>query len=188
MGTDPRAGQVEAALEDTRAHALPPRNEIDPVTLQMPHLERSMKIIQRYADAYSDVPFDSSIPLLGPLIILGKNLARRVLRTGLSAGFGSQAEFNAAVGEILFEFTRRAALSQNLPDRRPGKTTRGVPRAPTGNEPDPAPPAGFDAFTQELVALRESVRAANLSATEAERQVIQLRQEIERFKRTNPLQ
>lgn len=183
MADDSRAAQVETALAEARsqitAAAAP-----DPVALYLPHLERSMKIVQRYAALNSDAPFVSNVPLFGPLIALVKELARRVLRASLRGALGSQAEFNLAVADILFEFTRRAAVSNPIaaePSSHPGLAEHLPP-----SKSDTRAAADLEAFSQELAALRESVRAANLGAAEAERQVSELHREVETLKRTNP--
>jgi hypothetical protein len=185
VATDPRAAHVEAALAGAHAQISVGATETDAVALHLPHLEHSMKIVQRYAAVYSDAPFVSNVPLFGPLIILAKNLARRVLRLPLRGAFGSQAEFNAAAADILFEFTRRAALSQNPPRAEMSLAPTLGPLARSGQADDRAVMAALGALTQELAALRESVRAANLGAAEAEHEVMQLRQEVEKLKRTN---
>lgn len=185
MTTDPLAAQVEAALAEAHARIPAAATEIDAVALHLPHLERSMKIVQRYAAVYSDAPFASNVPLFGPLIILAKNLARGVLRVALRGAFGSQGEFNAAVADILFEFTRRAALSQNPPRAEASLAPALEQLARSPALPDRAVMAALDATAQELAALRESVRAADLGAAEAERGMMELRRELEKLKRAN---
>jgi hypothetical protein len=185
VAIDPRAAQVEAALAEAHAQISAGATETDTVALHLPHLEHSMKIVQRYAAAYSDAPFVSDVPLFGPLIVLARNLARRVLQVALRGTFGSQLEFNAAVADILFEFTRRAALSQNPPRAEMGLAPILRQLARPGQADDRAVMAALDALMQELEALRESVRGANLAAAEAERELMQLRQEVEKLKRTD---
>lgn len=183
MASDPRAAQMPAKIAQPPAQASTAADDIDAVSLHLPHLARSMKIVQRYAAVYSDAPFVSSVPLFGPLVILAKNLARRLLRAALSGAFGSQAEFNAAAAEILFEFTRRAALSQNLPQEEM-RITQLLERDVQRGQRDG--PAALEEIVRELAAVRESVRAANLAAAEAERQVMELRQQVDELKRAAP--
>jgi hypothetical protein len=185
---EPRAAQVEAALAEARAQIPAEVNEADPVALHLPHLARSMKIVQRYAAVYSDAPFVSNLPLFGPLIVLAKNLVRGVLRLALRGAFGSQGEFNAAAADILFEFTRRATLPQNSPRTEMRLAPILDPLARSGQAEDREAAAALGRFVQELEALRESIRAANLAAADTEREVMQLRQEVEKLRRANGLQ
>jgi hypothetical protein len=185
VAADPRAAQVEGALAEARAQVSAGPNEIDQVALHLPHLERSMKIVQRYAAVHSDAPFVSNVPLLGPVIVLVKKLVRGVLRVSLRGAFGSQAEFNAAAADILFEFTRRAAIPQNpAPSEMLFAQMLGQ-LARSGQADDPAVAASLERLVRELGALRESVRAANLAAAESEREIMQMRQEVEKLKGAN---
>lgn len=185
MASDPRAAQLHGKLAESPAQASRASEETDAVALHLPQLERSMKIVQRYAAVYSDVPFVSNVPLFGPLIVFARNLARRALRLTLSGAFGSQAEFNAAAAEILFEFTRRAAVSQDLPPEEK-QLVRALDRVARSGQADyGAVLTALEGMVQELAVLRESTRAANLAAAGAEQQVMQLRQEVERLKHTD---
>lgn len=183
MASDPRAASMQANFTEAPSQVSATAGEADAVALHLPHLERSMKIVQRYAAVYSNAPFVSNVPLFGPIIVLAKNIARRVLRVGLSAAFGSQAEFNAAAAEILFEFTRRAALSQNLPDEEMRIAQLLERGAQSGQRDDRT---ALEEVVRELAVLRESVRAANLAAAEAESQVMELRRQVEKLKRAGP--
>ncbi len=182
MGADPRVLKVEAALRQARERlAVSSAEGSDDAALYLPHLQRSLKIVQRYAAVESDAPFVSQLPLIAPLVVRGKTFARRVLRGSLRGAFGSQAEFNAAVAEILFEFTRRAAVAQNPPPT-PANRVNSFEATCQPDSRDPVLGAVLRDLMQEIAALRESTRAANLSAAEAERAVAELRRELEQLK------
>lgn len=149
--------------------------------LYVPHLDRALQLVRKYSFVYSDAPFRSRVPLIGPWIAGVKGLARRALRAAVGVAWGSQAEFNAAVAEILFEFTRRATLAQAP---QPAETALMARLA--------APPAGTDGREQALAAalqdlarqvdaLRAGVQAANLSAAAAEQRLAELARELARL-------
>lgn len=150
----------------------------------LPQLEESIKAIERYAFIRADAPFVSQTPVVGPLIAFAKNLLRRVLRWGLPFAIGSQDEFNAAVAEILVEFTHRAALAPGEP---PGdvKLDGLLKQLDASNPRDRALITAFAMLTREISLLREGVRAANLSAAEMESTIAELQRELEKLKRSN---
>ncbi len=153
----------------------------DAVGTYLPHLEQSVKTIEKYAFIHLDAPFVSSTPVVGPLVALAKNLFRRVLRWTLPIALGSQDEFNAAVANLLVEFTHRAALA-------PSKTPNAVKLEDILRQLDMSDPrdrallTAFGMLTREIALLHESARAANLSAAEMERALAELRREVEESK------
>jgi hypothetical protein len=153
---------IPAPLTDT---ALKPTRDAEPLAIA--HLERDLRLVQRYAFIHSDAPFTSNVPLIGPLIVALKRAGRRMLRGALSASMGTQDEFNASVANILFEFTRRAAspapltLNEAAVDQVLNRLS-----AASG---DREQVAALTMLAREMQLLREQVRAAQLSASASER-------------------
>ena len=158
-------------------------NPPDAIGTYLPHLEQSVKTIEKYAFIHSDAPFVSRTPLVGPLIAFAKNLLRRGLRWALPIAFGSQGEFNAAVANLLVEFTHRAALA---PGDAPNavKLDDVLKQLDVSNPRDRALFTAFGMLAREIALLHESARAANLSAAEMERTLAELKREIEIAKST----
>ncbi len=140
--------------------------------LSIPQLERELRLIQRYAFVHSNAPFQSDVPLIGPFIVAAKHAARRLLRGLLSTTVGTQDEFNAAVANILFEFTRRAATPEplTLNDDTLDEVMRRLSTTSDGRGQAEV----LRLLVREIQLLREQVRAAQLSASENERQVSEL--------------
>lgn len=138
----------------------------------LPHLERDLRLVRRYAFIHSDAPLTSNVPLLGPLIVAVQRAVRGLLRRAVVPAMGTQAEFNAAVAEILFEFTRRAATSSplTLNDSALDDALRLLSSSTDGREQTQA----LALLAREIQLLREQVRAAQLSASESERVVSEL--------------
>ncbi|MGB8648887.1 MAG: hypothetical protein WCF84_26860 [Anaerolineae bacterium] len=155
----------------------PVMEESTPIPLS--HLEHDLQLIQRYTFLHSSAPFTSNLPIIGPLVAAVKNAGRWALRGLLRATVGAQDEFNAAVAEILFEFTRRAASSAplTLNDARLDEALR---RLATGG------PATIEVLTllaREIQVLQAQVRAAQLAASDNERAIAELRRELDAIKR-----
>jgi hypothetical protein len=167
----------------TALHLRPdePRPDLSPGEAPLPvaHLERDLKLIQRYAFIHSNVPFKSNNPLLGGLIVAMKGTARAGLRRALAWSIGTQAEFNAAVANILFEFTRRAASPAPLTLNE--SALDDAQRHAASTDPHEHAEA-VELLAREIQLLGEQVRAAQLTASENERLVSELRREIEILK------
>jgi hypothetical protein len=135
--------------------------------LPLVHLERDLRLMQRYAFIHSNAPFTSKAPLVGPLIVAVKGAARRMLRRVLNATMGTQEEFNAAVANILFEFTRRAATPTplTLNEAASDEALRRLAASANGRERAEA----LILLAREIQLLRDQVRAAQLSASQSER-------------------
>ncbi len=142
-----------------------PANDDKPFPLA--HLEHDLRLIQRYAFIHSNAPFTSSVPWVGPVIVAVKRAVRRALRGVLSATMGTQEEFNAAVANILFEFTRRAATPAplTLNEAAVDEALRRLASFPDGREQAEA----LTLLAREIQLVREQVRAAQLSASQSER-------------------
>lgn len=139
----------------------------DDEPMPLAHLEHDLRLIQRYAFIHSNAPFRSSVPWVGPAIIAVKRAVRWVLRGVLSAAVGTQEEFNAAVANILFEFTRRAATPSplTLHEAAVDEALHRLASLPDGREQAEA----LTLLAREIQLLQEQVRAAQLSASESER-------------------
>ncbi len=136
------------------------------------HLDRDLRLIRRYAFVHSNMPFTVKVPLVGPAVVLLVRTARRFLRGVSAIALGPQNEFNAAVAEILFEFTRRASTSEplTLSEATFDEAVQRLASAATSREQSEA----LQIVVREVQLLREQVRAAQLSASESERQVSEL--------------
>jgi hypothetical protein len=101
------------------------------------------------------------------VIVAVKRAVRRALRGVLSATMGTQEEFNAAVANILFEFTRRAATPAplTLNEAAVDEALRRLASFPDGREQAEA----LTLLAREIQLVREQVRAAQLSASQSER-------------------
>jgi hypothetical protein len=111
------------------------------------------------------------VPLVGPVIVTLKNAARWILRGALSRVLGSQDEFNAAVANILFEFTRRASTPAPL-ELNPAAVDEAINRLSLSDNGSTRSEVLL--LAREIQVLREQVRAAQLSAAENERLVSEL--------------
>jgi hypothetical protein len=151
--TEPRA-----YLPDT----LPPNVRADEPLL-LSHLERDLKLIRRYAFVHSHAPFRTRAPFFGAVL----NALRAVLRGMLSFALGSQDEYNAAVADVLLEFTRRAATRNPLlvDDAALDEALRLL----SNGAPRDAQRDALNLIAREVQLLREQVRAAQLTASENER-------------------
>ena len=152
----------------TRERITPP----DQGELYLPHLDHDLQIIRRYVFVHSNLPFTSNVPLLGPLLVAAKRILRWALRSVLSATIGTQDEFNAAVANVLFEFTRRAATAAPLTtnDAAADQALRLLANGSSGD----ASRQALTLITREIQLLRDQVRAAQLSASESERAASEL--------------
>lgn len=144
--------------------------------LLLAHLERDLQLIRRYAFVHSNLSFKPRVPLVGGLLAVGLNAARAVLRGMLTLAMGTQDEFNAAVAQVLLEFTRRAATRNPLTpsDSALDEALRILStRASTEAQAN-----ALKLVAREVQLLREQVRAAQLTATENERQASELLRRI----------
>ncbi len=94
------------------------------------------------------------------------NAARAVLRGALSFAMGSQDEFNAAVSRVLLEFTRRAATRNPL-TLHESAVDEALRLLETQAHSD-AEREALKLLAQEVLLLREQVRAAQLTMAECE--------------------
>ncbi|MGE5140477.1 MAG: hypothetical protein ACM3JD_13500 [Rudaea sp.] len=138
--------------------------------LPLAHLERDLRLIQRYTFIHSDAPFTSGVPLVGPVIVLVERAARRVLRAASGGVLGSQSEFNAAVAEILFEFTRRAASPEPLA-LNPDALEQALALI---SRSDGEQARALSLLVRQVQLLEQQVRAAQLSAADGERKMAEL--------------
>lgn len=138
--------------------------------LPLPHLERDLRLIQRYTFIHSDAPFTSGVPLVGPVIVLVKRAARRVLRAVSGGVLGSQSEFNAAVAEILFEFTRRASSDDPL-TLNPAALNQALAMI---SKSDGEQARALSLLVRQVQLLEQQVRAAQLSAADGEHKIADL--------------
>ncbi len=151
----------------------------EPVAVPLSHLEHDLRLIQRYTIIHSNAPFTSSVPIVGPLIVVSKRAARYILRGLLRASIGGQDDFNAAVAEILFEFTRRASSPEPLAlnDGPLDHALRAL------EDKDGACAGAVTLLAREIRLLQEQVRAAQLAAAENERALAELRRQIDALRR-----
>jgi hypothetical protein len=90
-----------------------------------------------------------------------------VLRGALSVAMGTQDEFNAAVSRVLLEFSRRAATRNPL-TTNDSALDEALQLLSTRADSD-AERRALELVAQEVLLLREQVRAAQLSLAESER-------------------
>ncbi len=147
--------------------------------ISLPHLQRDLALIQRYAAIYSETPYTSRVPLFGPIIVLFKNIARRLLRRTAAAGLGTQAEFNSAVAHILFEFTRRATTAGPLALN--GSAIEEAWLRVANAKPSSNQSAAMTELLHDFKVLLDKVYAAQMSASQAEQDVAVLRREVARL-------
>ncbi len=146
-----------------------------PAAVPLSHLEHDLRLIQRYTFVHSNAPFTSNVPIVGPLIVLFKRAARSILRGLLRASLGGQDDFNAAVAEVLFEFTRRASSAEPL-----ALNDAPLDDALRAMEDKEANRGGVvTLLAREIRLLQTQVRAAQLTASENERALADLRRQVD---------